>query len=161
MLLEAKKKHKVDLQKQQDTFYAAIRDVNMQSHAETARALAAEHTRVLAQQRHKKEPETESAKVDKESAKVNRERRVHTAVMARIRDQQSLKDKRWQKKVDKLKSNALKNLTKEMRLQTTEWEEAMAEKEEEARQKLDGRPHQALGEVRLLHYHITLSAGCC
>ncbi len=56
--------------------------------------------------------------------------------MARIRDRQSLKDEQWQKKVDKSKSNALKKLTKEMRLQTTELKEAMVEKEEEARQKL-------------------------
>ncbi len=122
MLLEAEKKHKADLQKQQDEFYAAIRDANMQCQMETARALAAEHARLLAQQRHEK--------------KVDKERQKHTAFMARTRDQQSRTDKRWQKKIAKSESNALTKLNKEMALQRTELEEAMTEKEEEANQKL-------------------------
>lgn len=127
MLLKAEEEHKVELQKMQDEFYAAVREANMAADAEMSKALAAEHARILAEQRHGRE-------LKKEQVKLAKERSGHEAVVSHIHNQQRKKDARWQDKLDKKDSDAQKQLAmkdKEMEAKLGEKDADMAKKEEE------------------------------
>jgi len=111
----------------QDEFYTAVREANLAADAEMSKALAAEHARILAEQRHKRE-------IEKEKAKLDKERRGHGAIVSHMCNKQSKKDQRWQNKFDKKDSDTLKQLGKkdeEMQAKLGEKDAAMVKKEEE------------------------------